>query len=67
MIPTSEGEWRADIRSCCKVRSKVLCFWKFCKAFDGPQSASAIIHGVVQREKEGRKWKSERVEGEVLY
>jgi hypothetical protein len=30
-------------RSCCNVRSTVLCFWKFCRAFDGPHIESAMM------------------------
>lgn len=40
---TCEGDCRAVSRSCCSVRSRVLCFWKFCSAFDGPQRPSAMI------------------------
>jgi hypothetical protein len=33
-------------RSCCNVRSTVLCFWKFCRAFDGPHIESAMMYDV---------------------
>lgn len=32
-------------RSCCSVLSTVVCFWKFCRAFEGPQRASDIARG----------------------
>lgn len=53
------------MRSCCKVRSTVLCFWKFCRAFEGPHSASAIVDDVVLNEMEDRKWESEVVADQV--
>lgn len=39
---TCDGEWRPTRRSCCSVRSTAVCFWKFWRAFEGPQRASAM-------------------------
>ena len=40
---TCGGDWRDISRSCCRVLSIVVCFWKFWRAFEGPQRASAIV------------------------
>lgn len=40
---TCAGDCLPIKRSCCSVRSTVVCFWKFCRALDGPQSASAML------------------------
>jgi len=39
---TCDGDWRDISRSCCRVLSIVVCFWKFWRAFEGPQRASAM-------------------------
>jgi hypothetical protein len=40
---TWEGDCLEIKRSCCNVRSTVLCFWKFCRAFEGPHKPSAMM------------------------
>ena len=40
---TCDGDWRDISRSCCRVLSIVVCFWKFWRAFEGPQRASAMV------------------------
>ena len=40
---TCDGDWRDISRSCCRVLSTVACFWKFWRAFEGPQRASAMV------------------------
>jgi hypothetical protein len=42
LVHTCAGEFRPTKRSCCRVRSTELCFCKFWRAFEGPQSASAM-------------------------
>jgi hypothetical protein len=39
---TCAGDCLPTKRSCCSVRSTVVCFWKLWRAFDGPQRASAM-------------------------
>jgi hypothetical protein len=50
-VLTCAGECLPTKRSCCSVRSTVVCFWKLCRAFDGPHSASAMT-AVQEKEKE---------------
>lgn len=49
LVLTCDGDCRPTKRSCCNVRSTVVCFWKFWRAFEGPQSASAMAKGRKKR------------------
>jgi hypothetical protein len=40
---TWDGDCRETSLSCCSVLSTEVCFWKFCRAFDGPHRASLMI------------------------
>jgi hypothetical protein len=40
---TCEGDALETSLSCCNVLSTVLCFWKFCRGFDGPHMPSAMV------------------------
>lgn len=42
-IRTWAGVWRVVSRSCWRVRSAEVCFWKFWRALDGPQRLSAMV------------------------
>jgi hypothetical protein len=52
-VPTCAGECLPTKRSCCSVRSTVVCFWKLCRALDGPHSASAMTAVQEKRKKKG--------------
>jgi len=45
-VLTCDGDCLDVSRSCCNVRSTVLCFWKLCRAFDGPHMLSAIVNSL---------------------
>ena len=40
---TSTSDGRDVIRSCCRVLSTEVCFWKVCREFEEPHKASAMV------------------------
>lgn len=57
---TCAGECRETRRSCCNVRSTVLCFWKFWSAFEGPHMESAMMSDMCLHRI--KKWSEELLE-----
>lgn len=49
-VHTWAGDCREVNRSCCRVRSTEVCFWKFWRGFEGPHIASPMMAGVDGRD-----------------